>query len=87
MGHKEDTTVATFGPGHDGWYEVHRLNGSVPKPGEMPRYKAKSAFSAAAQAGLSLTEAVCTPITCPECIYELENGEPVANNIGHQCEE
>lgn len=85
MGHREDGGK-TFGPGHDGWYIVTKLDGSVPKPPEMNRYKAKSAFSAAQQAGLSLTDARVYPITCPECIYELEHGD-VGPYDHHTCEE
>jgi len=86
MGHKEDTGK-TFGPGHNGWYIVTKLDGSVPNPTEMNRYKAKSAFYAAHSAGLSLTDARVYPITCPECIYELEHGGMVGPYSSHTCEE
>lgn len=85
MGHKDDAGK-TYGPGHDGWYIVTKLDGSNPVEREMNRYKAKTAFGAAAAAGLSLTQARVYPITCPECVYELENGD-VGDYDHHTCEE
>ncbi len=54
-----DETGKTFGPGHDGWYAVLYQK---PELGIVYK-KAKSAFAAAAAAGLSLTECSCHPIT------------------------
>lgn len=85
MVHKDDSGK-TFGPGHNGWYQVTKLDGSNPQERCMPYYKGKTAFQAAASAGLSLTEARVYPITCPECVYELENGD-VGPYDHHTCEE
>lgn len=71
---------------HHGWYEVLKLDGSPPQPPMMPSYKAESAFEAAKAAGLTLAEALITPITCTACVWELENGDLERNEL-HTCEE
>jgi len=79
-----DESGKTFGPGHDGWYDVTPRD--LTKRVTYARQKANSAFAACAAAGTSLTESTATPITCPECIYELEHGE-VGPYSSHTCEE
>lgn len=56
-----DERGKTFGPGHDGWYVVAPLLRNV-----CIYKKAKSAYSAAAQAGYNLTQCRCHPVTDQE---------------------
>jgi hypothetical protein len=61
----------SFGPGHDGWYEVRKHN-KLNNDLLGPCVKAKSAFQAAAKCGCSLTECTVIPITDEETIAKLE---------------
>ncbi len=69
-----DETGKTFGPGHDGWYVVTPgASGSVVS--RLIFKKARSAFSAAQLAGLSLSECSVAAITDPNLIERLDHGQ------------
>jgi hypothetical protein len=67
------------------WYNITRLDGSSPRPREMPKYMGNTPAEAFARAGLAINEGRFTEITCPECCYELEYGEVGPYSV-HTCE-
>lgn len=85
MGHKDDGKPS-FGPGHDGWWCVVPSNHPKGWPNNFVAddtlrlifKKAKSAFSAAQQAGFNLTQVAVRPITKdnhPDVLEALEKNQ------------